>query len=195
MGNRLRTEDFLHRCSFTVVSTATTPRPTPVDPAPPTRVRSARGDVGAPSPTGPRRRAGTGYDAPVDGGVRDTSAPGGVRPDRGVPGLRDARDAPRLRGGVRRPERNPYLAGVADLVLVLVLTIVFSVVFGAVAGRDVFGGGVRQLFVWVIVTVIAWVVCATARSGRQDAGATPHHPLTGGFPVPGTFRPAAGTDR
>lgn len=161
MGNRLRTEDFLHRCSFAVVSTATSPRPAPATPAPTTRVPVARGDVGAPSPTGPRRSAGTGpssgarYGVPVDSG---------------------ARDDPRLSGGVRRPERNPYLAGVLDLVLVLVLTVVFSVVFGAVAGRDVFGGGTRQLLVWVIVTVIAWAVCTTARSGR--GGGTPGQRVT-----------------
>lgn len=174
MGNRLRTEDFLHRCSFTVVSTATTPRPAPTTPDPMIRVLPAQGDTGALSPTGPRRRAGmvpsTGarYGAPVDGEVRDASAPGGVRHDHGGPGLHDRRDDPRLRGGARRPKRNPYLAGVLDLVLVLVLTVVFSVIFGAVAGRDVFGGGARQLLVWVIVTGIAWAVCITARSGRGD---------------------------
>lgn len=164
MGNRLRTEDFLHRCSFTVVSTETSPRPTPTIPDPMTRVLPAQGDTGALSPTGPRRRARTGPSS----GARYGASVDGVRHDHGSPGPRDDCDDPRLRGSVRRPERNAYLAGVLDLVLVLVLTVGFSVIFGAVADRDVFGGGTRQLLVWVIVTVIAWVVCTIARSGRGD---------------------------
>ena len=166
MGNRLRTEDFLHRCSFTVVSSATSPRPAPVTPAPTTRVLPAQGDTGALSPTGPRRRAGTVPSTGARYGAPDVCPDHGDQGDQGGPGFLDDRDEFRLRGGVRRQVRNPYLAGLVDLVLVLALTVIFSVVFGVVVGRDVFGGGTRQLLVWVVVTVIAWAVCTTARSDR-----------------------------
>lgn len=180
MGKRLSSEDFLTRSTFDVVSTATTPRPQPVpQAAAPAAVTAAPVDPVTVS-TMPQRRTGavqddrfpgasagtTRYRVPLDHGTSRSSGrnlPGnvgrGTSPSSG-PGIRTR--------GAARPDagRQRLIAAGIDLVIVLLLITGFSRLFTMVTDKDVFSFGVQNLLVWVVVTVIAWVVCTVVWSGR-----------------------------
>lgn len=185
MGKRLSSEDFLTRSTFDVVSTATTPRPQPAPQVVTPAAATASPVDPVTVPTTPRRRTGavqddrfpgasagtTRYRVPLDHGTSRSSGrnlPGnvgrGTSPSSG-PGIR-TRDAARPDAG-----RQRLIAAGIDLVVVLLLIVVFSQLFTVVVDRAVFSGGARQLLVWVVVTVIAWLFCTVTWSGR--GGRTP----------------------
>ena len=177
MGKRLSSGDFLTQSTFTVVSTATTPRPQPAPQtaAPATATTSPVDPVTV--PTTPRRRTGvmhddqfpgasagtTRYRVPLDHGTARN--PGRGTPPSSGPGNR-TRDAARPDAG-----RPRLIAAGIDLVVVLLLIVIFSQLFTVVVDRAVFSGGARQLLVWVVVTVVAWLVCTVTWPGR--GGRTP----------------------
>lgn len=209
MGKRLSSGDFLTQSTFTVVSTATTPRPQPAPQtaAPATATTSPVDPVTV--PTTPRRRTGvmhddqfpgasagtTRYRVPLDHGTarnpgrnlpRNTGR--GTPPSSG-PGNR-TRDAarPDARPDAGRPR---LIAAGIDLVVVLLLIVIFSQLFTVVVDRAVFSGGARQLLVWVVVTVVAWLVCTVTWPGR--GGRTPGQWIVSA--VPGTNPASRVTDR